>query len=153
MVSLYGESQVKEWERAYLDGKRTDDFLLNPAFDPSQRLKTPFFAEGSWYLPMLKPEYDTTNDNLIIMDATSDRYFDHAIDELSTFGCRHARIIVVTQKTFQNSPDKKALYIYPIANLISIPCIMGVKDNLPISDFLLPFGMNLLAVEMANTIY
>lgn len=152
MVSLYGENQVEEWERIYLDGKSTADFLLNPPFDPSKRLNTPFFAEESWYLPVLRPDYDTTNDNLIIMDATSDRYFDHAIDELSTFGCRHARIIVVTQEAFQNSPEKKALYKYPIGNLIPIPCFMEKKDNLPISDFLLPFAMNLLAVEMTNTV-
>jgi hypothetical protein len=152
MVSLYGENQVEEWERTYLDGERTDDFLLNPPLDPFNRLKTPFFAEGSWYLPVLQPDYDTTNDNLIIMDATSDRYFDHAIDELSTFGCRHARIIAITQEAFQNSPEKKALYKYPIANLISMPCIMGEKVDLPISDFLLPFGMNLLAMEISSTI-
>jgi len=152
MVSLYNENQVEEWERAYLDGNSMDDFLLNPPFDPSQRLKTPFFAEGSWYLPVLRPDYDTTNDNLIIMDATSERYFDQAIDELSTFGCRHARIIVITQEAFQNSPEKKAFYKYPIGNLIPIPCFMREKDNLPISDFLLPFAMNLLAMEMTNTV-
>ena len=152
MVSLYNENQVEEWERAYLDGNSMDDFLLSPPLDPSQRLKTPFFAEGSWYLPVLRPDYDTTNDNLIIMDATSERYFDHAIDELATFGCRHARIIVITQEAFQNSPEKKALYKYPIGNLILIPCFMREKDNLPISDFLLPFAMNLLAMEMTNTV-
>ena len=152
MVSIYGENQVEEWERTYLNGNSIDDFLLSPPIDPSHRLKTPFFAKESWYLPVLRPEYDTTNDNLIIMDATSERYFDHAIDELSTFGCRHARIIVITQEAFQNSPEKKALYKYPIGNLILIPCFMREKDNLPISDFLLPFAMNLLAMEMTNMV-
>jgi hypothetical protein len=152
MVSIYGENQVEEWERTYLEGNSIDDFLLSPPIDPSHRLKMPFFAEGSWYLPVLRPEYDITNDNLIIMDATCERYFDHAIDELSTFGCRHARIIVITQEAFQNSPEKKALYKYPIGDLILIPCFMREKDNLPISDFLLPFAMNLLAMEMTNTV-
>lgn len=86
------------------------------------------------------------------MDATCERYFDHAIDELATFGCRHARIIVITQEAFQKSPEKKALYKYHIGNLILIPCFMREKDNLPISDFLLPFAMNLLAMEMTNTV-
>jgi len=152
MVSIYGENQVEEWEQTYLDGNSIDDFLLSPPIDPSDRLKTSFFAEGSWYLPVLRPDYDTANDNLIIMDATHERYFDHAIDEMSTFGCRHARIIVITQEAFQNSPEKKALYKYPIANLILIPCLMREKDNLPIPDFLLPFAMNLLAMEMTNTV-
>jgi len=152
MASLYSENQVKDWEQNYLDGNSIDGFLLSPPFDSSQGLKTPFFTEGSWYLPVLRPDYDTSNDNLIIMDATSERYFDHAIDELATFGCRHARIIIITQEAFQNSPKKKALYKYPISNLILIPCFMREKDNLPISDFLLPFAMNVLAMEMTNTV-
>jgi glucosamine 6-phosphate synthetase-like amidotransferase/phosphosugar isomerase protein len=152
MVSLYNEDQVKEWERTYLDGNSIDDFLHDPFFDSFQRLKTPFFAEGNWYLPVLRPDYDATNDNLIIMDATSERYFDLAIDELATFGCRHARIVVITQEAFQYSSKRNALYKHPIGNLILLPFFRGETDNLPVSDFLLPFAMNLLAVEMTNSV-
>jgi glucosamine 6-phosphate synthetase-like amidotransferase/phosphosugar isomerase protein len=149
MVSLYGEEQVSKWEYLYLGGKSTDIFLNQPPRDLSFRAETPFFAEGSWYFPELRTDYDAAQDNLIIVDATSDRYFSQALDELSNYGCRYARIIVISQEAFRNDPEKRALYRYPISRLLFIPSLEGQGEKISISDFHLPFAMNLMGMAMA----
>jgi len=149
MVSLYGEEQVSKWEYLYLGGKSTDIFLNQPPRDLSFRAETPFFAEGSWYFPELRTDYDAAQDNLIIVDATSDRYFSQALDELANYGCRYARIIVISQEAFRNDPEKRALYRYPISRLLFMPSLEGQGEKISISDFHLPFAMNLMGVAMA----
>jgi hypothetical protein len=152
MVINYGKDNLARWERDFLGGTKVDHFLHQPLEDLSTGFNRPFFAEGNWYLPVLRNDYDSAEDNLIIIDATSERYFTHAIDELATFGCRYARMVVLSQEAFRKDPEKRLLYQYPISHLIELP---GLKENndqiVPVSDFLLPFGMNLLAVAMAST--
>ncbi|MCP4345700.1 MAG: hypothetical protein GY795_09260 [Desulfobacterales bacterium] len=148
MISLYGEDQVINWENRYLAGENIDVFLDRYSEDihagyEIRLLAGPFFAEGCWYLPVLQDGYDTERDNLIIIDAASPRYFAQALDELATYGCRHARMIVIAQNTNggQISPRLFPLAKYPISRLILLPC--------PVSDFLLPFAMNILGTAMA----
>ena len=149
MMSLYGEEQVKKWSNRYLGGKNIDSFLNQPPRDLSFRAETPFFAEGSWYFPELRNDYDTAQDNLIIVDTTSDRYFSQALDELANYGCRYARIIVISQEAFRNDPKKRALYKYPISHLLFLPSLEGQGEKISISDFHLPFAMNIMGVAMA----
>jgi hypothetical protein len=149
MVSLYGEEQVSKWEYRYLKGKSTDIFLNQPPRDLSFRAETPFFAEGHWYFPELRTDYDTAQDNLVIVDATSDRYFSQALDELSNYGCRYARIIVISQEAFRDDPQKRALYRYPISRLLFVPSLVVRGEKIPISELHLPFAMNLMGVAMA----
>ena len=75
--------------------------------------------------PGLRPGYDTGQDCLIVIDATSESNFDAALDELATFGSRYARLIVIAQQAF-------ALDGRPM----------------PLSDFLLPVVVNLLGTAM-----
>lgn len=149
MVSIYSEELVSKWEYRYLKGKTTDIFLNQPPRDLSFRAETPFFAEGHWYFPELRTDYDAAQDNLIIVDATSDRYFSQALDELANYGCRYARIIVISQEAFRNDPEKRALYRYPISRLIFMPSLEGQGEKIPISELHLPFAMNLMGVAMA----
>jgi hypothetical protein len=132
-----------------LKGKTTDIFLNQPPRDLSFRAETPFFAEGYWYFPELRTDYDAAQDNLIIVDATSDRYFSQALDELANYGCRYARIIVISQEAFRNDPGKRALYRYPISRLLFMPSLEGQGEKIPISELHLPFAMNLMGVAMA----
>ena len=74
MEEDHGEGVVAGWESGYLGGRSVDDFLADPPRDVPLHPKSPFYAEGNWFLPVLRPGYDTGNDNLIIMDATSDRF-------------------------------------------------------------------------------
>jgi glucosamine 6-phosphate synthetase-like amidotransferase/phosphosugar isomerase protein len=149
MISLYGEEQVLQWSNQYLGGKNIDTFLDQPPRDLSFRAETPFFAEGHWYFPELQTGYDTAQDNLIIVDATSERYFSQALDELANYGCRYARIIVISQEPFRNDPKKRALYKYPISHLLFLPSLEGQGEKIPISEFHLPFAINLMGVAMA----
>lgn len=149
MLSIYSEEQVSKWEYRYLKGKTTDIFLNQPPRDLSFRAETPFFAEGHWYFPELRTDYDAAQDNLIIVDATSDRYFSQALDELANYGCRYARIIVISQEAFRNDPEKRALYRYPISRLLFMPSLEGQGEKIPISELHLPFAMNLMGVAMA----
>jgi glucosamine 6-phosphate synthetase-like amidotransferase/phosphosugar isomerase protein len=151
MVLNYGKDNLAQWERDFLGRTKIDHFLNHAMEDLSIGSNRPFFAEGNWYLPVLRNDYDSAKDNLIIIDATSRRYFTHAIDELATYGCRYARMIVLSQEAFQKDAEKKLLYQYPISHLIELPGLNGNNGEIiPISDFLLPFGMNLLGVAMAS---
>jgi hypothetical protein len=150
MIPTYGKDKLLRWEQHFLGGTKIDHFLNQPLNDRSIGFNTPFFAEGSWYLPVLRNEYDPAKDNLIIVDATSERYFVHAMDELATYGCRYARMIVLSQEAFRKDAEKQVLYQYPIGHLIELPKLSGRNDNpIPISEFLLPFSMNLLGVAAA----
>jgi hypothetical protein len=149
MVPIYGEEQVSAWEERYLAGSNTDLFLEKPSSSASYGCESPFFAEGRWSLPVLRPDYDGAYDNLIIVDATAERHFDEALDELATYGCRYARIIVISQEAFRNEPEKKALYKYPISHLLLLPALEVGGNKIPISMILLPFAMNLVALGMA----
>ena len=145
MVSAFGESQVGLWENEYLGGKKIDFFLKASPDDLSHEEKRPFFTEGSWYIPELLPDYDTTRDNLIVMDATHPRYFDQALDEISIFGCRYPRMVLVTQRAFLDEKGKASLYRYPVSSTIILPEISGE----PIPEIHLSFVMNMIGMETA----
>jgi hypothetical protein len=151
MIGSVGADRLSAWEKKYLGGCSVDVFLKDPPPEVPYRIDAPFFAEGSWYLPELRKEYDTGLDNLIIVDATSERYFSQALDELATYSCRYARLIVISQEAFRKDPAKSSLYRYPISHLISIPAVPGPDgDVLPVSEYLLPFALNLIAAAMAS---
>jgi hypothetical protein len=145
MVSTFGETQVNLWESEYLAGEKIDAFLKASPDDLPHEENTPFFTEGSWYIPELLPDYDTTQDNLIVMDAAHPRYFDQALDEISTFGCRYPRMILITQQAFLDEKGKASLYRYPVSSKIVLPEIAGE----PIPEMHLSFVMNMIGEEMA----
>jgi hypothetical protein len=145
MLSKFGRESVNEWEKKYLAGKTVEEFINAPPIDPSHEEKIPFFADGSWYLPELRPDYNTLNDNLIVMDAAWDRHLDKAIDEISTFGSRYPRMILITQQAFLSGKAKEALYRYPVSSTIVLPeTPVG-----PISEMLLPLVLNIIGEELA----
>jgi len=148
MVAAYGAESVSAWESRYLRGKSVDSFLTRSTGYLSFGA-APFFAQGSWFLPELKPGYDAAHDNLIMVDATSDRHFARAVDELATYGCRYARLVVISQEAFQHAPEKKSLYKYPISHLVFLPSLEGEEGKVEASELILPFAMNLLGTEMA----
>ena len=145
MVLKFGENKVVFWENRYLAGKKIDEFIKAPPVDLPQEEKTPFFVDGIWYLPEIQAEYDASNDNLIVMDACWERYFDQALDEISTFGCRYPRMILMTQQSFLNGKAKNGLYRFPVSNTIILP----ETSSGPIPEMHLPFVMNIIAEELA----
>jgi len=145
MVLKFGEKKVVFWENRYLAGKKIDEFIKAPPIDLPHEEKTPFFVDGIWYLPELQADYDASNDNLIVMDACWERYFDQALDEISTFGCRYPRMILMTQQSFLNGKAKDALYRFPVSNTIILP----ETPTGPVPEMHLPFVMNIIGEEMA----
>ena len=102
-------------------------------------------------MPVLRNDYAASEDNLIIIDATSERFFANALDELATYGCRYARMIVLSQKAFRNVAQEKLLFQFPVSQLIELPVLNGKNgETMSLSDFLLPFTMNLMGVAMAS---
>ncbi len=151
MLLNYGRDKLSQWERDFLGGETVDDLLRRPPEDPFTDINSPFFAEGSWYLPVLRNDYAASEDNLIIIDATSERFFANALDELATYGCRYARMIVLSQKAFRKDAQEKLLFQYPVSQLIELPVLNGENgETTSLSDFLLPFTMNLVGVAMAS---
>jgi glucosamine 6-phosphate synthetase-like amidotransferase/phosphosugar isomerase protein len=151
MISAHGKRKVSQWEKRFFEDTGIDAFLRHPMRDLGRIGPKPFYAEGHWYLPVLQKDYHAGDDNLIIIDATSERYFEGALDELATFGCRYARLMVLTQAAFRQDPDKKVLYQYPVSHLIELPALRGKNgEAIPVSDFLLPLVINALGVAAAS---
>ena len=133
------------WEKSYFAGKTMDEFIKAPPIDFSCEEKKPFFADGAWYLPELRPDYNTLNDNLIVMDAAWERYLDKAIDEISTYGSRYTRMLLITQQAFLNEKTKEALYRYQVSGTILLP----ETPCGPIPEMHLPFVLNIIGQELA----
>ncbi len=146
MVSDFGEKRVARWENDYLRGVKVDVFLAAPADILPSEKDMPFFVNGQWYIPELLPDYNTAKDNLILIDASHPRYFDQALDEISTFGCRFSRMILVTQQAFLEEQGQAFLYRYPVSGTIILPRIAGA----PIPPMHLPAVMNLIGMELAT---
>lgn len=147
MVATYGEQRIIEWESRYLSGTDLDRFLRHPEQLLLKQTEMPFFAQGRWYFPVLREEYRPEQDNLIIVDASSEKHFDQALDELATFGCRFARMVVISQEAFASSGKLRALFNHPVSNLLLLPRPGQGEEAL--SEFLLPFAVNVLGVAMS----
>ena len=149
MKEKYGEENVRHWEGVFIEGKDIDSFLEGMENDLSAKADTPFFAEGEWYLPLLRHDYDVREDNLVILDASNERYLDHAADDLAVFGCRHARLVLVSQDIFLEMPERRSLFKFPVSGIIRIPAIEGTEQRVPLTDFLTPFAMDIVGLVMA----
>lgn len=151
LVPLYGEEKVKQWEKRYLKGKTTDVFLNQSPEYLSFQAETPFFAQGDWYFPVLREDYDTTEDNLIILNAASQRYLGQVQDEMSTYGARNARMILIFQEAFYESQQKISLFKYPISHLLLLPPLFEHQNKkIPIPDLLLPLVMSMISMVMVG---
>jgi glucosamine 6-phosphate synthetase-like amidotransferase/phosphosugar isomerase protein len=149
MVRRFGEDRVRRWEAAYLDGTRCDAYLSRSASDAALGPRRPFVADGQWYLPVLQPEYDTAQDNLIVLDMTHRRYWLQALDELATFGCRFPRLIVITQAELLQNVAPEVFFRFPIDSLIVLPPATSAGPPAAIPDACLPYVMGLLAHSSA----
>jgi hypothetical protein len=145
LVSKFGKKAVAAWEETYLDGKGCDHFLQQPPPELAPGPEQPFFVDGIWYFPELLPGYDPVNDNLIFMDAANSRYLKQALDEISTYGCRYPRMVVIAQDAYLTPQVKKALYRFPVSDTILLPGIWSTG----IPEMQLPFVMNLIGEALA----
>jgi len=149
MIRQFGEDRVVDWEERYLKNNPIDNYLIEPRVERMSGYQRPFFVDNDWYFPELMPNYDTTQDNLIILDATNERFLSQALEEIATYICRYPRMIIITQETFQQELEKTSLFNYPISNLILLPTLKADDANMSISGFHLPFAVNLVARCMA----
>lgn len=149
MCEAYGEAAVQKWEMSFLQGQDVDSFLKSEPYQITETLVGPFYAQGQWFLPVLQPGYDLGNDNLIIIDGSSERYSGQAMDELSTFGCRFARTIVISQEAFKQAKKLEGLTAHPVSHVLLLPALGGGKGVQPVTEFLLPFAVNILGVGLA----
>ncbi len=149
MAEEYGREAVERWETEYFDGRPIGS--AQPVHRPEGEIHPggPFSVQGRWYLPVLRPGYDPSRDNLIIIDASSGRFLDRAWDELSAFACRNARLVVIGQEAFTASPERRRFSGYPIDHLIDLPTLGGGSGGAAIPDLLLPPVQALLAAAAA----
>ncbi len=144
LAGVYGEKRVRAWEKKYFQGRSLDNVFGRDAVPPEQAPVSPFYAQRQWYLPELKAGYDCGLDNPVIIDATSERSFGQALDELSTFGCRFARMTVISQGAFSTAGRLSAFNPHPLSHLLLLPDL-----GEPFSDLLLPFLQTLISTAMA----
>jgi glucosamine 6-phosphate synthetase-like amidotransferase/phosphosugar isomerase protein len=144
MAAVYGEVQVQQWEEKYFDGHLVHQAWANTGTVVTPAPVSPFFAQGKWFMPELKPSYDCRQDNLVLIDACSERSFGQALDELATFGCRFARMTVISQSAFARQGRLSGMNPHPISHLLFLPDL-----GAPVSDYLLPFAHTLLSTAMA----
>jgi hypothetical protein len=150
MTARYGKSKVAGWEKAYLGGTDIDTFLAKNEMSTPRDRRQPFFSAENWYLPILLPDYQTVEDNLIILDTTSRMYFHQAIDEFATFGCRNPRMITLSQTALMGALKDAAVFRFPISDLILLPGIEHENKVLPLSELHLPYCSTLVAMAMAS---
>ena len=143
LTAKFGTGQVVEWENRYLSGRDIDSFVKDPPADLSGIEKTPLYAGNAWYLPELNPAYNIDNDNLIVLDASWERYFPKALDEIAILGCRYPRMILITQAAFLDRKSRGQLYKFPVSSTIALPEIAGG----PIPEMHLPFVLNIIGEE------
>ncbi len=145
MAALYGESRVARWETRHLFGGSVDDFLTRPPSRPVYRPRAPFYADNRWRLPVLRPGYDTRRDNLIFLDMTGERDLPRMLDELSLVGGRAPRLVVITREARIRETGEKALFSYPISDLLMLPSPNGS----PIADPHLSFVLTALGAALS----
>ncbi|MFP4032362.1 MAG: hypothetical protein ACLFTV_12435, partial [Desulfococcaceae bacterium] len=150
LAARWGDRQVRSWERRHLGGRSVEDFLANPSDQRRPGAPAPFFDQGAWYLPVLRKGYEAEQDNLILLDATRSFRFAQALDDLATFGCRFARMVVITQTAFSEDPIRRELLAAPAGHLLRLPSLPGENGGVPVSGFLLPLGIRALAELMAG---
>ena len=146
MVARYGKSTVRHWESQYLEGKSIDAFLARPPSPPLRQPQAPFYAGHHWYLPILLPDYETRQDNLIILDMTGERALPAMLDELSLLGSRVPRLVVITQEDRLRQVGAETFFSFPVSNLLVLPTVGGA----PIADLHLPLVLNALGVVLAD---
>jgi len=144
MVATYGQDQVQRWEKKYFQGNWVQPGGADLAVSSTAAPVSAFFAQGQWFLPQLRPGYDCRQDNLILIDACAERAFGQALDELATFGCRFARMTVISQAAFARQGKLSGFNPHPISHLLLLPDL-----GAPISEYLLPFAHTLLSTAMA----
>ncbi|MFP4037473.1 MAG: hypothetical protein ACLFUE_08130, partial [Desulfobacteraceae bacterium] len=66
------------------------------------------------------------------------------LDEMATYGCRHSRLVLITQEALETRPERRALYRYPIGHVLLLPSLDKEKGIVPIPELALPLAMNLL---------
>ncbi|ROQ92148.1 SIS domain-containing protein [Desulfosoma caldarium] len=149
MFSLYGAERVRQWEAAYLNGTTVDQFLERA--DPEKKPKSigPFFSEGNWYLPVLRKDYDPTKDNLIFLDASDGRDLPKALDELALYGCRYARVVLISQAAFRDFPEMADCFSYPVGHVLWLPPLEGEGLLQAIPGLLLPLAMRIVATAVS----
>lgn len=152
VVEAFGEKRVAAWEKRFLDGRSVDDFLAAPNIASSRPDARPFPVDGAWYLPVLRPDYPADRDNLIIVDATGSRTIPRAMDALSVYGCRYARIVLIVQRPEDGEALPEGLFQYPLSQVLELPPLNPGGGNFSIPDRLLPPAMNMVAVRMASTL-
>jgi glucosamine 6-phosphate synthetase-like amidotransferase/phosphosugar isomerase protein len=145
MVERYGASTVAQWETQFLDGRNLDAFLAQPPRAPLWRPQVPFYAGQRWYLPVLRPEYDTRHDNLVILDMTAKRALPMMLDELSLLGSRVPRLVVITQEDCIREMGAKTLFSFPVNNLLVLPR----AGEVPIPDLHLPIVLTAVGAALA----
>ena len=144
MLDVFGQEQVQKWEKDYFDGQLIEQVWSDSGSGVKTAPVSAFFAQGQWFLPELKPGYDCRQDNLILIDACSARAFGQALDELATFGCRFARMTVISQAAFVRQGKLAGFNPHPISHLLLLPDL-----GAPVSQYLLPFAHTLLSTAMA----
>ncbi|SMC23056.1 hypothetical protein SAMN02746041_01635 [Desulfacinum hydrothermale DSM 13146] len=148
MVERYGESQVCAWEEQFLDGRHVDAFLEHPESNSLPGPVRPFYDEY-WYLPVLRSDYDANQDNLIVIDATDAHHLPTALDELNAYGCRTARILLITQNAFLQQKVAKALLAQPIGHLLGLPSLSRQDRTRAVPDAFAPLCTAALAAVLA----
>jgi glucosamine 6-phosphate synthetase-like amidotransferase/phosphosugar isomerase protein len=145
MVAEHGEERVRRWEQKFLGPGRSFDELAGglPGIASSGHGEL-FFARGGWWLPVLRP--GTDRDALIILDATSHRGQREALDELAVYGCRFARLAILSQAGFGPGRDPAQGSPFPVPAPLLLPPVGGTE---PIQDSLLPVVTGLVATAFA----
>jgi hypothetical protein len=151
MVRAYGEAQVAAWEEHCLDRQEIDDILTAPGVKARHGRYRPFLVDETWYLPVLNPDYPAFQDNLVFVDASLPRHIPRAMDTLSVYGARFARIVLIVQQAGKHRDVPSRLFQYPLCQVLELPRMSLDGRDFSIPELLLPVAMNLVATRISAT--
>ncbi len=151
MEACYSQKDICAWENRYLGGESVDVFLQKPSMPFQTDSVLPFIFEDKWYLPVLKQDFNKDRDCLVIIDATSETYFDSALDELATFGSRYARLVIIAQEGFSADAKLSTLKKYPLSHIVLVPGIKVQGTQIEVmSDYILPVIINIIGSALKS---
>jgi glucosamine 6-phosphate synthetase-like amidotransferase/phosphosugar isomerase protein len=143
-------SEIAHGSLVTVDSDVHRKFVLLEEPSEVERTEGAFYAEGRWYRTQLRPDYDPTEDNLILLDATSADHRERILDELSVLGCRYPRLIVITQHSLWTEAHEKIFAAFPISRRIFLPEPLGEEPLRPISGFHLPLTLQPVFAALAG---
>jgi glucosamine 6-phosphate synthetase-like amidotransferase/phosphosugar isomerase protein len=149
MVEVYGRQRVEEWESRLNRTVGLESLATAGGGAADIGTAQPFYAGGSWYLPVRNPGYDQARDTLVVLDCSWSRYHEQSLDELEVLASRFASLLRVSQQCVPAAAERDSSRDASFGRGLLLPALPGLQADVPIPDLHLPLVHIVLATACA----